>query len=187
LFHGLAGHPSDFTQAPYNLLTNQLVAAGWQVIIPALPEDNRASPDGYLEKALRTDGGRAYLATWLAEVKVLTHTYGPGVFGGVSWGGWHAAWAAKAQGGRWFALSPVTQVSYLSEFHSADTTAIDLTALPPNGIVAWGTADTRVGWQATARMTMQAGDIGVQIPDMPHTIQPGEITRVVKLVTTSQI
>lgn len=178
LVHGLFGSPSDMAVAPFSELVRGLVREGWRVESVPLPEDGH--PRDYLEAWLR-DRPASYLARWLAEVRALIPR-GPVVFGGVSWGGWHAIEAAAHfRHVAWFAISPVTQVAYVAELHGTPST-LNITSLSDGpGFVDWGTADNRVGWRHTKALTAAATNVaGVQFDGMGHTTTPAVVADVLR-------
>jgi hypothetical protein len=148
-------------------LTAELVARGIQVVTLAIP---RIDPDLYVEAGAPY---RRSFATAVASVKVRVEAASGAsrsLIGGGSIGGLHALMGYALVYGfdGWFASMPVTRLTALAEFFGRPEPSQfdpfhEMARLKnSNGLMTWGTADTRVDWRLSRQLWDAIGS--------PHTV-----------------
>jgi alpha-beta hydrolase superfamily lysophospholipase len=146
LIHGLPGLPGYWESAERAPLLDALLADGDQIVLLRLPEPR---------SALFVDQGAAYcraFAAWFSQLDAkIGQRYGPArqYSIGVSYGGYHAMLAAQDPHiDGWAAISPVTDLSRLAEYHwqSNDACRPDTARIGAKpGLMVYGQRDERVG------------------------------------------
>jgi len=146
LIHGPPGLPGYWESPERAPLLDALLADGDQIVILRLPEPR---------SALFVDEGAAYcraFAAWFSQLDAsVARRYGPAreYAVGVSYGGYHAMLAAQDPHiDGWAAISPVTDLSRLAEYHWQSNEACRpdparIGAKP--GLIVYGRSDLRVG------------------------------------------
>lgn len=196
LLHGLSGDRSIATTPPVDAMRRELVAHGWQVVVPSLPYDLGVGQAPAVRHAVRGDGGAAYAARWHRRFARLVawaerhhgHAHRL-IVGGISWGGLHALRAAcefpEIDG--YFAHEPALDPNVLTEFAGVDVRHLMLPAgctkrlAAMRGYLSYGTADTRVGTDAVrsliARLRAAHAHLTTRVyPGLDHSTTP-EVAR----------
>jgi dienelactone hydrolase len=144
-----------------NTLMQDLSNAGFQAVLMPIPLPTVAC---YFQK-----GGWQYREQFFQQLDTVmdaieaTNGQAKNVAGGISFGGLHAmmAFASVGRFEAWFARVPVTYIDQPSEFPSVgDVPRFNsFWAIPAFiksiGWISYGTLDTRVNWQLTAKLAAQ--------------------------------
>jgi pimeloyl-ACP methyl ester carboxylesterase len=164
LIHGLPGLTGYWESPERAPLLDALLADGDQIVVIRLPE---------ARSALFVDHGAAYcqaFAAWFSQLDAsVTQRYGPArqYTVGVSYGGYHAMLAAQNPHiDGWAAISPVTDLSRLTEYHwqSNDACRPDPAGIGAKpSLMVYGRRDQRVGSDL-----MQAAADRIEGPGNPN-------------------
>lgn len=207
LLHGLRGHRQDFANDPaYRPVLDGLLAQGWQVVTVDEPYDQDPDQAASLQAEFTADPtGKTYRLLWADQIHRLIsdadYLYGPApktLFGGISWGGFHAIDAACTDSriDGYFAHAPVIDPTYLAEFNGFPLQDLKLTAhacpqalAQRPGYISWGGADLRVGVEPVRDLIAQLGGMGaplasVEFPALDHSTTPETISRMLEWTQT---
>jgi hypothetical protein len=167
LFPGLRTGQEFWAAQPYAGFVDDLVHAGHQVVLAALP---------YAHASFYADGGRVYCDSfrrWLAAtMQQLEAAHGKAprqIAAGVSYGGMHAMIAAAVPGIHGFAaVSPVTDVGALNEFWWASNEHCGPGAVLPQlaaipGVIVYQDRDRRVRGEFTTALVEQLRERGAPL------------------------
>jgi predicted esterase len=169
LIHGFRGNSSSYTRGNLKVLTDYLMANGYQVITFNLP---------YTERYFFEDGGLAYrnlYKTRLEELRAQVDTdLGPAaknIIGGFSFGGLHAMMGISITTGlfdSYLAMLPVTRINVLAEMSGINSDQFnpffeENVLKNFSGKMCWGTADMRVDYRLTITLASDLTGLGANL------------------------
>lgn len=190
IFQGYPGDNSGWDAPPTTTLTTALTNSGYQVVLVAQP---------VAQTCFFSDGGlryqiafKQYLLSLLKWLPPITRQF----IGGISYGGLHSLMGMEYYSDLfdgWFACLPVTRLDALTELSSVGT----VTNFEPfsnssilslkNGLITWGTADTRVNYLLTIQLAnnLAANITKIEYPGLGHVTGTQQINDILSWLNTN--
>lgn len=178
LFSGFPGDKTQWSQEPQISLSNSLDAAGYQVVLLAVPV---AMPELFVSygKVYRLEF-ESYVRSTIEKIDA-EYGHRKSFVGGISYGGLHAIMASHMFDG-WFAHLPVVRLDALTEMRCiGDVSSFNpqFETITGRGRLSCGSSDTRVNGSLTKSLKVGADVDRVEYPGLDHETKPEAISDII--------